>query len=415
MEKNRPDNDELRASAPRRTGCYRPRSDPIEDEGGAAIGDSLPEDRSSRITLMEGELRPVRPYRQASSSPARPHPGARSGTGAMAFSCTADRFPEQEMLTMWSSQHHQKVGFAARKPPRPGPPEAPVPPEARRPRRTHRPQHADRPEQPRQRGGLAAGHDHQAAKSGDTIVFAPSLDGQTITLTSDQLAINKSLDIEGPGAGLLAISGNDANRVFDISEGLTVTIAGLTITHGLGTGRSGEQLGGGGGGILNVSSTLTLGNDVLSDNQADSITAAPSAIVRAGPCTVVNSTFTGNQAAGQVGAAFVGEAIWNTVTQIIITLAVGATATVIGCTFTGNRPSAATAAASSRQRRAQRCNGGAIHNDAGTDHLTVENSTFTGNQADRRQRRHRQQGRRSPRRGRCHWRRGANDEVAPCR
>src|SRR4051812_46520273 len=45
------------------------------------------------------------------------------------------------------------------------------------------------------------------ASSGDTIVFAPSLAGQTITLTSDQLEIKKSLDIEGPGAGLLAISG----------------------------------------------------------------------------------------------------------------------------------------------------------------------------------------------------------------
>ena len=31
------------------------------------------------------------------------------------------------------------------------------------------------------------------AKSGDTIVFDPSLDGQTITLTSDQLTINDSL------------------------------------------------------------------------------------------------------------------------------------------------------------------------------------------------------------------------------
>src|SRR5262245_54361620 len=52
------------------------------------------------------------------------------------------------------------------------------------------------------------------AKSGDMIVFAPSLDGQTITLTSDELAITKSLHIEGPGASLLTISGNDANRVF---------------------------------------------------------------------------------------------------------------------------------------------------------------------------------------------------------
>src|SRR6266446_4807987 len=42
----------------------------------------------------------------------------------------------------------------------------------------------------------AIGH----AKDGDTIVFAPSLNGQTIALTSDELAIKKSLDIEGPGA-----------------------------------------------------------------------------------------------------------------------------------------------------------------------------------------------------------------------
>src|SRR5262245_19567906 len=55
------------------------------------------------------------------------------------------------------------------------------------------------------------------AKIGDTIVFAGSLAGQTITLTSDQLTLNKSLDIEGPGASLLAISGNDQNRIFNIN------------------------------------------------------------------------------------------------------------------------------------------------------------------------------------------------------
>ena len=66
------------------------------------------------------------------------------------------------------------------------------------------------------------------AQSGDTIVFAPGLDGQTITLTSDQLTINNSLDIEGPGAGLLTISGNKQNRIFNINEGLNVTIDGLT-------------------------------------------------------------------------------------------------------------------------------------------------------------------------------------------
>src|SRR5262249_13635348 len=56
------------------------------------------------------------------------------------------------------------------------------------------------------------------ANSGDTIVFASGLNGQTITLTSGELAISKSLDIEGSGAGLLAISGNHASRIFDISQ-----------------------------------------------------------------------------------------------------------------------------------------------------------------------------------------------------
>jgi hypothetical protein len=49
----------------------------------------------------------------------------------------------------------------------------------------------------------------KAASSGDTIAFAPSLNYQTITLTSGELAISKSLDIAGPGAGSLAISGNN--------------------------------------------------------------------------------------------------------------------------------------------------------------------------------------------------------------
>src|SRR5262249_40842565 len=52
-----------------------------------------------------------------------------------------------------------------------------------------------------------------AAASGDTINFAPDLSGQTITLTSGELVINQSLDIEGLGASRLTISGNDASRV----------------------------------------------------------------------------------------------------------------------------------------------------------------------------------------------------------
>src|SRR6266852_4867962 len=52
-----------------------------------------------------------------------------------------------------------------------------------------------------------------AAQSGDQIVFDTSLKGQTITLTSGPLAISQSIDIEGPVAGQLAVSGNHASRV----------------------------------------------------------------------------------------------------------------------------------------------------------------------------------------------------------
>jgi hypothetical protein len=222
------------------------------------------------------------------------------------------------------------------------------------------------------------------ARSGDTIVFAPGLVGQTITLTSDQITINTSLDIEGPGAALLAISGNDANRVFDVSGGLTVTIDGLTITHGLGHGDvQGKNSGGGGGGaILNGGSTLNLANDVFTDNQAlnhgGAISNGPSSVL-----TVVNSTFVANRAVGQVGAAYVeGGAIWNTDNENNNNkvAGAGATAVVIGCTFIGNQAIGADGGSVSGSAALSETNGGAIHSE-GLDYLTVENSVFLDNAA----------------------------------
>src|SRR5262249_38244838 len=48
------------------------------------------------------------------------------------------------------------------------------------------------------------------AQSGDTIDFAPYLAGMTIQLTSGELVIDKSLDIEGLGADQLTVGGSDA-------------------------------------------------------------------------------------------------------------------------------------------------------------------------------------------------------------
>jgi hypothetical protein len=215
------------------------------------------------------------------------------------------------------------------------------------------------------------------AKSGDTIVFAPSLDGQTITLTSGELAINNNLDIEGPGASQLAVSGNDQFRVFDISQGFTVTLAGLTITHGQAEASTNDRGGSGGGGILNAG-TLTVANDVLSANQSDThggaISNGPAAVL-----TVTNSQFIGNEALAKANAAQVeGGAIWNSGSK---GSNAGAIATVIGSTFTGNRAIGGNGGVTSNgDSLIGDALGGAIHND-GKSTLTVENSTFLANQA----------------------------------
>jgi hypothetical protein len=145
-----------------------------------------------------------------------------------------------------------------------------------------------------------------AASSNDTIVFDPSLNGQMITLSGGELAITKSLDIEGPGASQLAINGNDASRVFDISSGSVVTIAGLTITHGRADG-SAPDMASAGGGILNLGA-LTLAYDVFSANQAlgdasASLVGNPGlagggGVASFGTLTVSGTTFTSNLAQG---------------------------------------------------------------------------------------------------------------------
>jgi S-layer homology domain len=100
------------------------------------------------------------------------------------------------------------------------------------------------------------------AHEGDTIVFDLP-DNSTITLTGGQLEVDKSLNIQGPGAGDLTIDGNEASRVFYLYRDgpLAVTISGLTIEDG-------APLEGDGGGILARSTDLTLDSVVIESNQA---------------------------------------------------------------------------------------------------------------------------------------------------
>src|SRR5437016_2051876 len=58
-----------------------------------------------------------------------------------------------------------------------------------------------------------------AANDGDTIQFDPALNGQTIDLTSAELAINKNITINGPGPNQLVVNGSFTFRIFHILPG----------------------------------------------------------------------------------------------------------------------------------------------------------------------------------------------------
>lgn len=161
-----------------------------------------------------------------------------------------------------------------------------------------------------------------AALSGDTIVFAasPFNSAQTITLTNGMLFINKDLTINGPGANLLTISGNNASRVFYIT-GQNIIIRGMTITGG----RANDGDGGGGiasrghiiilenivvtgnqvvpadqtgGGIYNTATNITINNSTISNNSA----SRGGGISHSGnTLRINNTTINGNTATGDAG------------------------------------------------------------------------------------------------------------------
>src|SRR5436190_18161828 len=65
-----------------------------------------------------------------------------------------------------------------------------------------------------------------ATNDGDTIQFDAGLNGQTIILTSGELAINKNITIDGPGPSQLAVSGSNSSRIFHLMAGHTAMIEG---------------------------------------------------------------------------------------------------------------------------------------------------------------------------------------------
>jgi hypothetical protein len=146
-------------------------------------------------------------------------------------------------------------------------------------------------------GSLRA--DIAAAQDGDTIVFAPGLVGKTITLNSEFL-INKNLNIAGPGAGQLTVSGNNGSRVFEVAQGMQVTLSGLTISKGFATNGAGI--------LVDTGAVLALSDSTLSSNSASKsqkyVGNFGGGIDNYGTATVSNCTLTNNTSLGGGGGIY---------------------------------------------------------------------------------------------------------------
>ncbi len=189
------------------------------------------------------------------------------------------------------------------------------------------------------------------ACAGSTITFAPGLTG-TITLTSGDLIISRTLTIQGPGAQVLTISGNQQWRIFTLFDTTpaSLTISGLSLRNGNG----GSTVNPGIGGAIYYAGTpgnaLTLTDVAIADNTSG-FGGGVYAYGNNATITVLRSTIAGNVSQSQGGGlALEGN---------------GLTANLMRSTFSGNTASA--------------IGGGILIRMNGT--VNVVNCTIAGNQA----------------------------------
>ncbi len=177
-----------------------------------------------------------------------------------------------------------------------------------------------------------------------------SLSG-TITLSLGQLVVSEATTINGPGARLLAVSGNNTTRVFNFGGGPSV-LFGLTIRNGFVTNAALFQASGGG---LSNFGTLTVNDCYFTNNQA--------------------TGGAGNND-GSGGGSALGGAIYNLF---------GGGLTLNRCTFASNAASGGPGGANSGSGtfggNGGNAQGGGIFNDSGCT-LTLQNCTFSANQAN---------------------------------
>jgi CSLREA domain-containing protein len=148
-----------------------------------------------------------------------------------------------------------------------------------------------------------------ASAEADQITFLSSLSG-TIHLSSGVLVRtgNYALDIDGPGAGQLTVSGDGNNngtpdsRVFrlgddNINDTGAFSVEGLTLTKGAGAPQGGAIFG-------YSSSDITLNNVTVSDSVATGQGAGIFLGSGGGGLTINNSTVSGNTSSSSGGGVF---------------------------------------------------------------------------------------------------------------
>jgi hypothetical protein len=182
-----------------------------------------------------------------------------------------------------------------------------------------------------------------ALAGADTITFDKSLLGGTITLTTGEIAITSDLVIDGPGASLQAVSGNNSSRIFNINGAgtLNVTVQDLLLTKGATSGVND------GGAIFIQDENVTVANCQFFQNTSSSDGGAIRLNAAGAKLTVDDCNFNSNAAAATGGAISAGGSATVTLTDSNITnnsalgggglaLTAGGDLTVLGCTFQGN-------------------------------------------------------------------------------
>lgn len=135
------------------------------------------------------------------------------------------------------------------------------------------------------------------ADPGDTIDFAPALDGATITFADLQppLPVAKAVTIVGPPNGI-TIDADGKDRVLDVTASGIVNFSNVTFTNGH-TSSGGGAIGMTGTGTLNLTNVTIKDSDTVQDGGGIS--------VRSGTVNITDSTITGNYSQVYAGGAYI--------------------------------------------------------------------------------------------------------------